>query len=102
MNVLMLDYSMLHKRPKLLDAGRIDYFVDYPFMIKYYEKVNKIKFKVVSVRMKKNALFYNFFVICNRTKNGKKVIAKVNQILKNNTNRKTFNAGWKMRLPDYL
>ncbi len=101
-NILEFAYRMLPKLPALLDHRRIDYFFDYPFMIKYYKKANKIKSDFVSIRIKENNIFYNYNVICNRTPVGKDIISKINETLKNKKTNSRFNAGWKLWLPKYL
>jgi len=101
-NVLVFSYTMLHKLPALLDLGRIDYFFDYPFMVKYYKKVNQVKSEFVSVKMKENNVYYNYFVICNKTDVGKFVIDKVNLVLASDRNKSVINDGWKLWLPHYL
>ena len=101
-NIQVFPYTMLHKLPTLLDLGRIDYFFDYPFMVKYYKKINQVNAEFVSVKMKENNIYYNYFVICNKSDAGKSIIEKVNLVLASNRNKSVFNDGWKLWLPLYL
>lgn len=101
-NVHFFSYNKLHNLPALLDQSRVDYFFEYPFMVKYYQLVNKVKSDFVSVRMIENSDFYNYYVVCNKTEAGRNVIEKINTLLNSNRKKTIFYDGWNLWLPSYL
>lgn len=67
---------------KLMEAGRIDYFVDYVIMLKYHEASTGIpsEYVYLPIDLHKELLGFGG-IACSDTKLGRKVIAEINDIL---------------------
>jgi uncharacterized protein (TIGR02285 family) len=65
---------------KMLELGRIDYILEYPYALSFYLKSNEITTKVSSFKTKEAAQSLYAYMACTKNDWGKKIIAQINAI----------------------
>jgi len=79
---------------KMLDAGRIDMALGYMMEANYFYKNDLLKNELVTIPLKEDQSYYEYFVACNKHPEAKAFINKINKVIKKYKNDPTFYQGF--------
>lgn len=66
----------------LVADGRTDFFLEFPFVLQNYVKNEGKKGNLVPLKIKEQSPYVFSYVVCTRTGHGKRVIDRINQVLR--------------------